>query len=88
MKEYTSPDAWFGNKFNLGMPFPNMPYWFDGELKLAETVAVHQYLAAKYRPELLGRDAKERGIARMIENVTRSDFNQKITGLMYGQDDP
>lgn len=69
------------------MPFPNLPHWVDGEFKLAETVAVHQYLAAKYQPELLGRDSHERGIVRMIENVTRSDFNEKITGLMYGQDD-
>lgn len=35
---YTAPEQWFQkDKFNLGIPFPNLPYVIDGELKLTES---------------------------------------------------
>jgi len=71
----------------MGMDFPNIPHWIDGEHKLAESTAVHQYLAAKYCPKLLGTTAQERGIIRMAENVINGDFNEKTTKLCYVQDD-
>jgi len=71
----------------MGMDFPNLPHWIDGEQKLAESTAVHQYLASKYCPKLLGTTAQERGIIRMAENVIYADFNEKLNGLCYAQDD-
>ena len=45
---------WQQVKPNL-MPFCNLPYIIDGNVKISETLAVHQYIASKYKPELLGR---------------------------------
>jgi glutathione S-transferase len=57
---------WTDKKFNLGMPFPNLPYFFDGETKLSETVAIQKYIAKKYKPSLLGSNAAALGKAEMI----------------------
>ena len=57
---------WLDAKFNLGMPFPNLPYLFDGDYKLTETIAIHRYLADKYKPALLGNDAAQKGQLAMI----------------------
>ena len=51
-----SRETWTDAKFNLGLDFPNLPYLFDGETKLTETLAIHRYLADKYAPSLLGSD--------------------------------
>ena len=44
---------WDTVKTNL-MDFPNLPYIIDGDFKLSETYAVHQYIAQKYCPDVLG----------------------------------
>ena len=35
-KRYRDPKEWFANKFNLGLEFPNIPYYIDGDLKLTQ----------------------------------------------------
>lgn len=42
-------------------PNGKVPCLVDGDTVLWESVAINLYLADKYRPELLGRDAAERG---------------------------
>lgn len=51
------------------MVFPNLPYMVDGDKKLSETYAIHEYLAEKYRPDLLGRNTVERGHCDMFAGV-------------------
>mmetsp|Transcript_3620 Transcript_3620/g.2361 ORF Transcript_3620/g.2361 Transcript_3620/m.2361 type:complete len:154 (+) Transcript_3620:1020-1481(+) len=82
-KDYMSPDEWFGEKFNLGMDFPNLVYVIAGDYKVTESAACYLYLAARHCPDLTGKDAHSRGVARMLENVVNSDYNAKIRGLMY-----
>ena len=36
------------------MPFVNLPYIVDGDVKISETMAVQTYIADKFKPELLG----------------------------------
>jgi glutathione S-transferase len=32
---YTDPKQWFGaDKANLGLPYPNIPYLIDGDMKI------------------------------------------------------
>ena len=45
---------WLDAKFNLGLDFPNLPHLIDGDFKISETCAIMKYVAAKWRPELLG----------------------------------
>jgi glutathione S-transferase len=46
--------SWPNEKWLLGMDFPNLPYFIDGDFKLSETNAIHEYIAQKWNPELLG----------------------------------
>lgn len=48
-------DCWFSVKESLGMDFPNLPYFIDGDFKLTETLAIHKYIAHKWAPALLGK---------------------------------
>ena len=40
--------AWTDVKFTLGLDFPNLPYFMDGDYSLTETAAIHKYIAAKW----------------------------------------
>ena len=68
-----SKRAWFDVKFKLGLPYPNLPYLMDGDVKLTETIAIHRYLADKYMPELLGRTEAERAEVSMLEGIICGD---------------
>lgn len=58
---------WLNEKEHLGMEFPNLPYLFDENAKITETLAIMQYIAKKWKPELLGRNAAEVGRIHMLE---------------------
>ena len=34
-------------KFTLGLEFPNLPYWIEGDLKLTQSVAILRHVARK-----------------------------------------
>lgn len=76
MVEYTQgpgPDfsrqEWLDKKFNLGLPFPNLPYLIHGDVKLTETLAIHKYLAEVYDQSLLGRNAIDKARVTMFAQV-------------------
>jgi len=56
-----STQVWTNIKPTLGMAFPNLPYFWDGDLKMSETAAIHKYVADKWNPELLGKDPIQKG---------------------------
>ena len=49
-KRYSSDEAevWRKDKFQLGLDFPNLPYYVDGEIKISESMAIMKYIARKY----------------------------------------
>lgn len=53
--DYVTGDApgydksgWLSVKETLGLPFPNLPYYIDGDVKLTQTVAILRYIARKH----------------------------------------
>ena len=62
-----SKACWFDVKPNMGLDFPNLPYFFDGELNLTETAAIMKYIAHKWAPELLGKSSAEYARAEMMQ---------------------
>ena len=54
-----SRESWFSVKEKLGLDFPNLPYYIDGDFKLTESAAIIKYIAAKYDAKLLGRTTEE-----------------------------
>ena len=57
-----SPKAWTDVKDTLGLPFPNMPYLIDAELKITDPYAMAAYIANAFAPELLGKTPDEIGV--------------------------
>ena len=39
---------WQSEKFRIGLHFPNLPYLFDGDVKLSQSIAILRYLGRKY----------------------------------------
>ena len=77
--------SWLDVKFTLGMDFPNLPYLIDGDTKITETAAIMQYIAKKWRPELLGRTAAEVGRLAMLWDAV-SNLKMKSTIPCYTGD--
>ena len=81
--------AWSNACEGLGMHFPNLPYFMDGDLKISETQAIFQYIASEYGPALAGTSNKQRaeinqlgGILHdlkswLARNCYQPDFHEK-----------
>ena len=65
------------------MPFCNLPYIIDGKVKVTETLAVHQYIASKYKPELLGRTPQEKGRSYQLANVVIDKFIGSVVSTAF-----
>ncbi|CAI2378629.1 unnamed protein product [Moneuplotes crassus] len=81
-----SKKVWFDEKFNLGLEFPNLPYVIDGDFTLTETVPVMFYVAEKYKPELNGETAKEKGKVKMLMAILHG-LKWDLTMHCYRSDD-
>ena len=49
--------AWTSKKDNLGLFFPSLPYFIDGECRLTDSKAIMKFIACKYGTPLLGKGA-------------------------------
>ena len=66
-------DCWYGEKYKLGMAFPNLPYLKDGDFILSETLPIHEYAAEKWGP--FGNTPKERAQANMVARIIEDTKN-------------
>ncbi|CAH8441466.1 unnamed protein product [Schistosoma margrebowiei] len=60
-------DAWRNDKFKLGLEFPNLPYYIDGDFKLTQSMAIIRYIADKHN--MLGASPEERAEISMLEGA-------------------
>ena len=74
--------AWLDDKFNLGMDFPNLPYFEDNGFKMSETLAIHQYIADKWMPQLLGETPEERADVDMMAYIVK-EIRMKVNMPCY-----
>ncbi|CAG9314992.1 unnamed protein product [Blepharisma stoltei] len=91
-KQYTfgpAPDfdlsSWLNAKETLGFDFPNLPHFIDENIKLTETLAIYEYICAKYNPSYLGNTIVEKAYVAMLTGVLR-DFNSPIGAASYSPD--
>ncbi|GIY29509.1 glutathione S-transferase Mu 1 [Caerostris extrusa] len=66
-------DEWKNEKFTLGFPFPNLPYYIEGDIKLTQSNAILRYLARKHGMD--GEDEQQKCKVFLAE--------QQITDLHY-----
>lgn len=75
--------CWFDIKFSLGMDFPNLPYYFDGDVKLTQSNAIMRYIGRKHN--LLGATEKEAMRVDLMENQL-GEFRDTWVSLCYNPD--
>ncbi|UYV82337.1 GSTM3, partial [Cordylochernes scorpioides] len=64
---------WLKEKFSLGLEFPNLPYYIDGDVKITQSKAILRYLASKH--DLAGKNETEQWKLDMLE--------QQMSDLAY-----
>jgi len=69
----------------MSFPFPNLPYFIDGDVKLSQTSAIQRYICHKWNPDLLGRTPAEAGNAAMVECLL-SDLNAALDKIAFFPD--
>jgi len=75
-----SRDSWLNEKNDLGLDFPNVPYWIDGDVKLTQSNAIMRHLARKH--DLMGKTNRERDRCDQVAEEI-SDFRSNFTMLCY-----
>jgi glutathione S-transferase len=78
---------WESVKFTLGLDFPNLPYIIDEEsgIKLSQSNAVLNFVARKWKPELLGTTLEKQSHVDMLVHEAY-DFRNKLVGIFYSPD--
>ncbi|KAM7538972.1 hypothetical protein Aperf_G00000053472 [Anoplocephala perfoliata] len=74
---------WLSEKFKLGLDFPNLPYYIDGDFKLTQSAAILAYIADKYG--MIPECKKERAVINMIQNVV-TDLSTDFGIVCYDPD--
>ncbi|XP_015782782.1 glutathione S-transferase Mu 1-like [Tetranychus urticae] len=66
---------WLNEKYKLGLDYPNVPYYIDGDIKITQTLAILRYLARKHDlgprndAEAIRSDIVEQGIFEMMNSL-------------------
>lgn len=76
--------CWFDIKHDLGLDFPNLPYYVDGDVKVTQSNAIMRYIARKH--DLCGKTEAEKVRVDMMENQTM-DFRNGFVRICYGDFD-
>lgn len=65
-------DAWFSVKYTLGLQFPNVPYYMDGDLKITQAAAIMRYLGRKH--DMIAKTEEEHLRSDQAEQVGMGKF--------------
>ena len=76
---------WVNSVDSLGLDFPNLPYFIDGDLKISESTAIIEYIASKYKPELLGETLQDKAIIKQVGLILH-EMRVFITMTFYNPD--
>ncbi|CAF4366507.1 unnamed protein product [Rotaria sp. Silwood2] len=76
-----SKEEWLSEKEKLGLDFPNLPYLFDGDLKITQSKAILYYLGRKLN--LMGKTLNEEARLMMLCEEAH-DLRMTLTGIFYG----
>ena len=73
---------WLSKKDSLGLQFPNLPYFLDGNMKVTEAMPIMKYISYKYGPELLGKTPAQSAQVEMVAGQI-SDLKGAVTMPCY-----
>jgi len=75
--------CWFDIKNSLGLDFPNLPYFIDGNIKLTQSGAILRYLAMKFGLDGETQDEKIR--IELLAGVCQ-DYYSEFVRMSYNPD--
>ncbi|ODN02071.1 Glutathione S-transferase Mu 1 [Orchesella cincta] len=78
---------WCQEKFSLGLPFPNLPYWIEGQIKLSETKAILKHISRTRAPTLLGSSVEDKAKLNVLEEVLWDMWNSLCQVCLRHDDD-
>jgi glutathione S-transferase len=78
-----SRDCWFNEKFNLGLDFPNLPYYLDGDVKLTQSSTILRYVAQKHG--VVPKTEEER-IRMDLVLEEAGDLRRNLVNVSYSKD--
>jgi len=79
----TARDQWLKDKENLGLEFPNLPYYIDGDLKITESAAILKHIARKHN---LAGSCEEDYIRLDVAQGILTDIGTAFAMLCYSPD--
>lgn len=71
---------WLNDKFNLGLDFPNLPYYIDGDVKLSQSIVIMRHLARKHG--LVGETEAET-LRVELAAAQVSDYHMDFVRIVY-----
>jgi glutathione S-transferase len=74
---------WTPEKFTLGLDFPNLPYYIDGDVKLSQSLAIMRYLGRKY--DLFATDEKSLTRQDLVEQQIQDMRWNFIFGVLFNK---
>ncbi|CAG7709987.1 unnamed protein product [Allacma fusca] len=80
-------DLWLAEKFEMGLDFPNVPYYIEGDVKLSESRAILKYLARAKDPKLIPGTALGQAKAEILEGVL-VELHIKLVQSVYSENAP
>ena len=72
--------AWQSVKFSLGLPFPNLPYLIDGDIRLTQSNAILRHIAEEHG--MAGSTPAERATVSMLADCAM-DLRNAIVRAVY-----
>jgi len=86
-KRYATPEEWHnGEKFKVGLQFPNLPYYIEGDLKMTGGLAIMKHIARKHKLADSLTES-EQCLLDMVENTVYDFFWVGLYSLCYGKAD-
>jgi len=73
-------DGWMNEKFSLGLDFPNLPYYIDGDVKIVQTNAILRTIARKHN--MCGETISEKAHVDMCADAIM-DLRNGFVRLCY-----
>ena len=80
------PELWFAQKDQVGIQFPNLPYWKDDDVFHSETISILRSICRKYKPEYLGRDLREQGLVDQYAEVIGGNLMKWFMPYFFPED--
>lgn len=78
-----SRESWMSVKQSMGLDFPNLPYYMDGDVKITQSNAILKHIARKHK--LDGATEKEKAVVDMMLDQAM-DLRNGIVRLCYNKD--